>query len=1134
MKLHLKFLFILFLGMSGLLNAQNGLEQITVETYYVANAADNAAVPALPVGATTYRIYADLLPGWELQSIYAVPTHQFSISSTTPILNFQASKILGSTMDATAYGSSPARALDSWLTLGAASDSHNGVLKSEDDGLDNFLTGASILNNVTPQMGLGLKVQDGYMEGQPGATAIQAITTNNYTNALAIAFNGIANATNSFTSTDFALAVTSPLNGPTAANRILIGQVTTAGALGFELNLQIRRSSDLLVQQYVANSPVGAEITIPSLTLAPNLGLPTVNIPGGNITSAVGTSVTINATASDVAPGTITQVEFFNGATSLGVDATSPYSINFTVLSSPATITAVATDNQGATTTSNAITVGAAPNVPPVNVLTATPASIVAGDNSTLVSAASDSDGTIVDVKFYSGPLGSGTLVSTDATAPYEFIVTPATTTSYYSIALDNSGGTTTSNPVTVTVVPNQAPTASLTAPANNTDVFEGAVVNFTANATDADGTITNVEFLVNGAVVGSDNTAPYSFAWTSAVTGGFVTFAARATDNKGGITTSATRQIRVRLNSGTKYEVKELNELCNEETICIPIAAKSAISEIIGFDMELSYPKAKLIPTGIIRKYSDLAPSQYFETSYNVQSTTTAAGKMLVAVYFNSTAASTLRFTGTGDLVCVEFSKTPAFRSVDTVFVAVTKMQESYINGPELELVDSNPYRSFKQTNLSSKLEFWADRSAIGFTSGTNLPTNIVGCSPAPGATAVQPDANGLFNYNLNNGLSLSVKRDIAAATDVQPVINGFDALLVRKVLIEDLSFVPNIFQILAMDVNLDGYVTAGDASQINQRTVLLIPEYRQKFNYNNNGTPKATYTPSRDWEFIDETSLINSINPLYSISANYPKWDGQGFNKDHVLVPDTCRATPVTSFATCPIVGTDIYLGILLGDVNGSYKNLANSTTLRSNDAITMDIAQATISGNKITVPVMFNAAADVNSVDFSLQFNEEVMSFVSTSSLLESNLSFFNENDRTLRFTSYALNAINVNAPVAFVTFETKGNVTERDFANVAGYLNGEKVEFNVVNSPLSVSEELINTRIYPNPTSGTLNIVSSVEANVELFDMSGRRVMDLGKINSNVNSFDVRSLNNGVYTMKLTSGNTVEVKKFILAK
>ena len=53
--------------------AQNGLESIVVEKYYVSNAADAAgSTGTLPVGSVTYRIWADMLPGYNFQALYGV------------------------------------------------------------------------------------------------------------------------------------------------------------------------------------------------------------------------------------------------------------------------------------------------------------------------------------------------------------------------------------------------------------------------------------------------------------------------------------------------------------------------------------------------------------------------------------------------------------------------------------------------------------------------------------------------------------------------------------------------------------------------------------------------------------------------------------------------------------------------------------------------------------------------------------------------------------------------------------------------------------------------------------------------------------------------------------------------------
>ena len=95
---------------------------------------------------------------------------------------------------------------------------------------------------------------------------------------------------------------------------------------------------------------------------------PTVSItsPANGATFTAPASVTINATAAD-SDGTVSKVDFYQGATLLGTDTTSPYSYAWTsVAAGSYSLTAKATDNLGAVTTSTAvgITVNPAASAP--------------------------------------------------------------------------------------------------------------------------------------------------------------------------------------------------------------------------------------------------------------------------------------------------------------------------------------------------------------------------------------------------------------------------------------------------------------------------------------------------------------------------------------------------------------------------------------------------------------------------------------------------------------------------------------------------------------------------------------------------------------------------------------------------
>jgi len=93
----------------------------------------------------------------------------------------------------------------------------------------------------------------------------------------------------------------------------------------------------------------------------------------------------------------------------------------------------------------------------------------------------------------------------------------------------------------------NQAPSVNITSPANGTQYTSPQQITIAANASDLDGTITNVEFYQNGSLIGSDATAPYSITWTIPSNGSYA-LSAKAFDNSSNSTISSI----VTINSGT------------------------------------------------------------------------------------------------------------------------------------------------------------------------------------------------------------------------------------------------------------------------------------------------------------------------------------------------------------------------------------------------------------------------------------------------------------------------------------------------------------------------------------------------------------------------------------------------------
>ncbi|GAA2778725.1 hypothetical protein GCM10020219_057570 [Nonomuraea dietziae] len=95
----------------------------------------------------------------------------------------------------------------------------------------------------------------------------------------------------------------------------------------------------------------------------------------------------------------------------------------------------------------------------------------------------------------------------------------------------------------------NQAPTVKVTSPSAGATFTAPATVAIAAEAGDADGSVAKVEFFQGSTKLGEDTTAPYAYSWADVAVGEY-SLTARATDDKGAITTSAPVGISVKADS--------------------------------------------------------------------------------------------------------------------------------------------------------------------------------------------------------------------------------------------------------------------------------------------------------------------------------------------------------------------------------------------------------------------------------------------------------------------------------------------------------------------------------------------------------------------------------------------------------
>ena len=164
-------------------------------------------------------------------------------------------------------------------------------------------------------------------------------------------------------------------------------------------------------------------------------------------------TVTINASATDP-EGKMVSVDFYAGTTLIRRDTSAPYAASWSPTSAGTySLTAVAHDADGGSTTSGAVTVTVqSGNAPPSVTLTAptTGASFTAPATITMAATASDPEGKLTRVDFLNGT----TVLGTDTTAPYTFGWSNVAAGSYSlrAVAYDAAGASATSAAATVSV----------------------------------------------------------------------------------------------------------------------------------------------------------------------------------------------------------------------------------------------------------------------------------------------------------------------------------------------------------------------------------------------------------------------------------------------------------------------------------------------------------------------------------------------------------------------------------------------------------------------------------------------------------------------------------------------------------
>lgn len=259
--------------------------------------------------------------------------------------------------------------------------------------------------------------------------------------------------------------------------------------------------------------------------------------------------ILINTTTS----GVIDSVSFYSNSSYLGTDNSAPYQYNWVNVSTGTySLKAIADGTAGDSTESSVISIEVIDNLVPEVSITSPANGAIFGltDSITITADASDADGTVDYVQF----LVDGNSYSNDYSAPYSISPSGLSAGDHTisAVAVDNEGKESVAVSITITLQDAILikPEVSITTPTNGKEFLQNETINITANASDADGTVTKVEFFVGDTKIGQDSDAPYNASWSSNTLGSY-NITAKAIDNDNQSTISAQIPITIKEDSG-------------------------------------------------------------------------------------------------------------------------------------------------------------------------------------------------------------------------------------------------------------------------------------------------------------------------------------------------------------------------------------------------------------------------------------------------------------------------------------------------------------------------------------------------------------------------------------------------------
>jgi hypothetical protein len=233
-------------------------------------------------------------------------------------------------------------------------------------------------------------------------------------------------------------------------------------------------------------------------------------------------------------------------------------------------------------------------------------------------------------------------------------------------------------------------------------------------------------------------------------------------------------------------------------------------------------------------------------------------------------------------------------------------------------------------------------------------------------------------------------------------------------------------------------------------------------------------------------------------------------------------------------------IFIGFIAQAQNNNHDQVNSKTpsVINALDTVIFDLSKAVVTGSHVEFPVLFRSDDVVNALDFSMKYDQINFLYDSiySKAYYITSSSFYNSADQTIRFTSNSFHNYTHDTVLVTVRFTMLNgiNFCSADLNTISVYLNGDPCSFKVVNCLSTGINDIMKSdkvKVFPNPASDKLIIETPSNAEIQLFDLSGRMVLNQTSRKKS-HELNIQNLPNGIYILKIFNNTFSANQKLVI--